>query len=181
MKPKFLFALVALLLALLATACGGQAAQTVSGSFVGEVAGSNAFVAVVAHTNGEVQAYVCDGESIAAWFQGNAANSAAELTNANGDTLVVKLDAQTAQGTFTPAGGTALAFKAEAANAPAGLYRAEATEEGKNYVGGWIVLPSGEERGGFGLLGSSALLQTNINEALSISLLTQRQIVSPRD
>lgn len=40
-----------------------------------------------------------------------------------------------------------MSFSAGAASEPAGLYRGEQTLDGVDYVGGWIVLPNGEERG----------------------------------
>ena len=44
-------------------------------------------------------------------------------------------------------GGEEHAFSASPAEEPAGLYRKEETVDGEGYVGGWILLESGEERG----------------------------------
>ncbi len=43
-------------------------------------------------------------------------------------------------------------FSASPTEEPAGLYRAEGTADGTEYVDGWIVLESGEHRGQESLL-----------------------------
>lgn len=134
------------LASLVLSACSGGA-STPSGSFVGKVDGSDAFISVVVHANGEVTAYVCDGADISEWFKGTADGSSLDLTNANGASLTATLSANSASGTFTPAGDSALNFSAEIASEPAGLYRADLTYENTAYVGGWIVLPDGDQRG----------------------------------
>jgi hypothetical protein len=153
-------AILILLASLLLAACGGGT-QTVSGSFVGKVDGSDAFIAITLHTNGEVTAYVCDSATISAWFKGKADGSTLDLTNASGAHLTADLAPDSFTGTFTPSGangGSALTFSVQQAGEPAGLYRADATLDGVAYVGGWIVLPSGEERGA--ISGGGKLLTT---------------------
>ncbi|MBI5823043.1 MAG: hypothetical protein HZB18_03380 [Chloroflexi bacterium] len=149
MKGKLQFVLLVLLASLLLTACGG-AAKPVSGSFVGKVDGSDAFISVVLHTDGSVTAYVCDSVAISEWFKGNADDSSLDLTNASGARLTADLAAGSFNGTFTPSGANGsspLTFSVNAADQPAGLYRGEDTVDGVDLVAGWIVLPDGDQRG----------------------------------
>ena len=136
---------ILILVGLLISACGG--AEPVSGSYVGKVDGSDAFIALVAQKNGEVTASVCDGASISEWFRGSADGDTLELASKSGAHLAADLAADSINGSFTPSGGSSLDFIASAVTEPAGLYRAEQTIDGVDYVGGWIVLPGGEERG----------------------------------
>jgi hypothetical protein len=87
--------------------------------------GSDAFVAVVAYKNCQVTAYVCDSAMISEWFRGSADGTSINLTNANGAHLTADLAADSFDGTFTLAGGSALNFTVSAADQPAGLYRGE--------------------------------------------------------
>ncbi len=64
-----------------------------------------------------------------------------------------------AAGTFTASDGSPLTFNVQQADEPAGLYRAEASIDGVAYVGGWIDLPNGEERG---LISGGGKVQTSL-------------------
>jgi|CXWL01.1.fsa_nt_gi serine/threonine-protein kinase len=163
MKSAFRFILVILFASLLLTACGG-AAKPVSGSFVGKVDGSDAFIAVILHKNGEVTAYVCDSADISAWFKGSVDGSSLDLTNADGARLTADLAADSFTGTFTPSGSSPLTFTVTKADQPAGLYRGEDTVDGVDLVAGWIVLPNGDQRGsvsGGGKVVSAPALNTS--------------------
>ncbi|MEW6240015.1 MAG: hypothetical protein ACOYZ8_15810 [Chloroflexota bacterium] len=140
------FAFLILLASLLLTACGG-AAEPVSGSFVGKVNGSDAFIAVVLHTNGAVTAYVCDSVSISEWFKGNVDGASLDLTNASGARLTADLAPDSFTGTFTASDDSPLSFSVQQEDEPYGLYRDEDTVDGVDLVAGWIVLPNGEQRG----------------------------------
>lgn len=148
MKTLFRKPIVAILLAfsLLLTACGG-AQEPISGAFAGKVEGSDAFVAVVLHTDGKVTAYVCDGVAVSEWFKGNANGNTLNLSNAGGANITTDLSADSFSGTFTPVGGSALNFSVSVVNEPAGLWRLEETLDGVDYVTGWVVLPDGDVRG----------------------------------
>ena len=146
MKTKSIFVSVVLLLSLILTACGG-AAKPVSGSFAGKVSGSDAFISIVLHANGEVTAYVCDSVAISEWFRGSVDGTTLDLTNASGAHLSADLSADSVTGTFTPADGSALTFSTSAVTQPAGLFRSEETVDGVKYVDGWIFLPDGDVRG----------------------------------
>lgn len=146
MKSTLRFIVVILLASLLLAACGGGA-QTVSGSFVGKVDGSDAFIAVVLHTNGEVTAYVCDSSSISEWFKGNVDGTSLDLTNTSGARLTADLTPDSFTGTFTASDGSPLTFTVQQEDEPYGLYRDEDTVDGVDLVAGWIVLPNGDQRG----------------------------------
>lgn len=125
-------------------ACGRNV--TVQGNFVGRVAGTDAFVAVV--TDGETAiGYVCDGQGISEWFEGTVTGDALNLTSPGGAELTATLAHTGVKGSFTAAAGETFNFTADAAAAPAGLFRLDDTIAGEPYKGGWIILPNGEQRG----------------------------------
>jgi hypothetical protein len=151
MQPTFRIVSLALLVLGLA-ACGGLPAATPTpaapaGSFVGRVDDSEAFVAVVTFGDGRALAYVCDSETIAEWFRGEVQRGQLDLASTAGARLQGMLGPDGWRGSFTAASGAAQTFAAEPASGDAGLYRAEATLAEANYVGGWILLPGGEQRG----------------------------------
>jgi hypothetical protein len=130
----------------------GAAASPTAGtvrSFAGQVAGSDAFIAIAASQD-KMMAYVCDGKndqvSISEWFRGSISGDTFDLTSAGGAHLKGKL-ADSASGTVALTDGRELSFSAQATQAPAGLYRAEQTVAGTSYVGGWIVLSDQQQRG----------------------------------
>ncbi|MGH2587288.1 MAG: hypothetical protein ACRDJE_20425 [Dehalococcoidia bacterium] len=122
--------------------------QGVVGSWVGKVADSDAFVGVTVFESRKVMAYVCDGQTVSQWFlTDDAGKDSFEASNANGAELDAKLSKEKATGTVTLPGGQELTFDAPRAALDGGLYRGKATIDGADYVGGWIVLPNGEQRG----------------------------------
>ncbi len=146
MKARSFLVVLVVLMSLLLAACGG-AAEPLSGSFVGKVDGSDAFIAVVLHTDGAVTAYVCDSTTISEWFKGSVDGASLSLTNADGARLSADLAAGSFDGTFTTSEGISLNFSVTEADQPAGLYRDEDTVDGVDLVAGWIVLPDGDQRG----------------------------------
>jgi len=148
MKKRSLFwiVVISLVLGSLLSACG-SAASPVKGSFAGKVDGSDAFISIVAHANGRVTAYVCDGATISEWFRGDLNGSSLDLTNASGAHLTANLSADSVNGTFAPSGSSFLKFTANAVTLPAGLFRHEETVDNVKYVDGWIFLPDGDVRG----------------------------------
>ena len=126
-------------------------AKTVSGTFVGTVSGTDAYVGVVAAKakggRRAVLAYVCDGQQLADWFTAKVTGNHATLKAKNGDRLTVALTKSQASGTLTLADGTRQAFTATPGARPAGLYQAVTKTSGKQYLGGWVLLPDGTQRG----------------------------------
>ena len=141
--------------ALLLAGCQPSAPQ--AQSFAGQATDSDAFVGIV-NQNGSLTAYVCDGTetavNMAEWFNGSAANGAFDLTSADGAHLTGAITAQSVTGTMTQADGKTLAFSISPASGNAGLYRAEQTTGNGTYVGGWIVLASGDQRGAVSFQGT---------------------------
>lgn len=131
---------------------GIRAASSHAGNFAGKVEGTEAFVAVVVDKEDRALAYVCDGREgetadVAEWFRGAVAGDGSlDLTGEGGAGLSAEVADGGVSGTVT-LGGEEHAFSAEPAEEPAGLYRKVKEVGGEEYVGGWIELPSGEERG----------------------------------
>lgn len=145
-RSSFWMLVTSMVLGSLLSACGSTASP-VKGSFAGKVDGSDAFISIVAHKNGKVTAYVCDGVTISEWFKGDLNGAALDLTNGSGAHLTAVLSADSVNGAFTPSGGSALDFATTAVTQPAGLFRREETVDGVKYVDGWIFLPDGDVRG----------------------------------
>jgi hypothetical protein len=141
--------------ALLALAIGGcnsgddktAERKTVGGSFVGTVAKSDAYVAIVGGPTGDTLAYVTDGAYSVDWVDGTRQGDSARLSNEGGATLAAKFGRGIGTGSFTRPGYEPLSFTARPGDAPAGLYRAIEDFADGRYVGGWVVLPDGTERG----------------------------------
>jgi hypothetical protein len=141
------------LLAVLAAGCSDgddekPADRTaVTGSFVGAVSESDAYVAVVVGTKGDALAYVTDGAWSVDWLDGRLTGRTAMLSNEGGATLDARFRGDTVTGSFTRPQNPALEFTARRNDAPSGLYRAMQDFPDGRYVGGWVVLPDGTERG----------------------------------
>lgn len=103
-----------------------------------------------------IVAYLCDGRSTSVWLAGAFDGSHASLAS-EGASMDVSVAGGRAYGTVTLEGTASRLFTAELATEEAGLYRAEATAEGVSYVGGWIVLDDGRQRGA--LLADGAVIE----------------------
>jgi hypothetical protein len=175
--------LMLLPLALMVAGCQGapQPPATVgTATFAGVIPGTNRFVALV-HNGQNARAYVCDGQAVAEWFNGTVQDGMIDLTSAAGARLQATLGAAGASGSFTPAGGTAAAFTAEAVSAPAGLYRAEENVDGVQYVGGWIVLPDGQAQGAIRAVGDSPVIAASRAISVPLTLNDAGVVVFPTD
>lgn len=147
--------MVALATAMLAAAlagCGGDGDKKaggapVTGSFVGTVAGSDAYVAIVVGPRGDALAYVTDGGWSVDWLDGTRQGDGTRLSNQGGATLDAKFGPGTVTGSFARPQSPALKFTARRRAGPAGLYRASHDLADGLYVGGWVVLPDGTARG----------------------------------
>ena len=134
--------------------CGGDGSDTKEstgtagdGTYVGTVAGSDTYVAIVIGRGGAALAHVTDGAYSVDWLDGARAEDSARLSNEGGATLNARFQGKTVTGTFQRSGEPALELTARRGQAPAGLYRAvEDFADGK-YVGGWVVLLDASERG----------------------------------
>jgi hypothetical protein len=167
---------------LFATAAGGSA-EAVSGSFVGKVSGSSAFVALVVGQKGAVVGYVCDSKKIAEWFSGRALSGQITLKSSGGYQLAATLSANKTSGAVTFPGpqGARHAFTARLAHRPAGLYRVQKTIKGKHYLGGWIIRPTKRERGAIrsGAMVTPSFLNPKTFNAIVGGVLVKAGFVDP--
>lgn len=138
-------ALAGLLLLPVLPGCKRAASVPPVHTFVGYVENSDAFIAL-AQLDGEVMAYVCNGRNVATWLRGSASEDGIDLT-AGEARLRATYERGGITGTFTSAQGGSHAFRARPAAQGAGFYRAAQTVAGLGYVGGWIVLSDGQQRG----------------------------------
>ena len=116
--------------------------------YVGMLSGTRAFVGVV-ERGSRVTAYVCDSARIAQWFEGTVSAGRSKITSRGGYVLQVRFGHGRATGSFRFPGkaGALHHFTAARDARPAGLWRGSKTVDGKTFVGGWIILPDGRQRG----------------------------------
>jgi hypothetical protein len=146
MMRKMMLSLVALLMLL----AGSQAAP-INGNYVAKVtgpAGSNPFVAVVT-TRDKAIAYICDGEVLAEWFradlQADGLFETRSTTKKSG--ITAQVNAGSVVGAITLETGRVIQFRAMPTDGMAGLYRSDQSINNQRFLGGWIVLANGEQRG----------------------------------
>lgn len=158
-KPALLT--VGVLVAIVAAGCSGNddsrassarpptttAATNAKGTFVGILDRSNAYVGIAVGADGTASAFVTDGAESVDWVEGRLVDDTAFLGNDGGATLEAEFAGHRVSGTFTRPDSAPLTFSAAPADTPAGLYRAVASFADGDYVGGWVVLPDGTQRG----------------------------------
>lgn len=162
------FVIAVLLLAPLA-GCGGgdddrddeQAEeQPLDGSFVGELSGTDALVALVVapgKDKRELQVYVSDGAKVSEWFQGTVSRNAFTVTSEDGDAEAKgELAGESVKGTVALPGGRSARFDAGRATGAAGLYEltvaAKGTLSGASAAGVGLTSKSQLEAPGNGAL-----------------------------
>jgi hypothetical protein len=161
------FIVVVLLLSLLAACAGGDGGsrdandesaereEAVLGSFIGQVSGTEAFVALVAEPAGAedagaVQIYVSDGTGLSEWLSGSISDNAFVAESDDGDAEATgELRPGSVTGTVELPDGTTGGYEASPPSGPAGLYDL-------------TVSPAGELRGtsaaGLGVTGEIPLI-----------------------
>jgi hypothetical protein len=111
--------------------------------------------------------YLCDGADISTWIFGETTGDSVILEA--GDTRVaLSLGEDSVTGEVEQAGAAPQAFIAEFAVEDAGVFRAVETVDGQDYVGGWVVLNDGRQRGALTLGGAvleNPTLDLTIREA----------------
>jgi hypothetical protein len=157
----FVTCISALLFALLA-ACGGTPGGVeddtlYAHAFAGEVNEDLFIGAMVAdHPRGPdrkaLVVYLCDGADVSTWFFGEAIGDAVVLEGAD-IRVEMSLGEERLTGVVERAGVGPQGFVAEFAAGDAGLYRAVETFDGTDYIGGWVVLNDGRQRGALTLGG----------------------------
>jgi hypothetical protein len=144
--------LVVLSLPLLSMAQDTEEVETVL--FIGTVTDLPDEFVGLAIDGENVTFYICDGQpengtiSIAQWFVGTAAESAIDITAANGNRVEITLDDEAATGKLTFKDGTVKEFVMHLAEGEAALYRSDFAFGDEEYVLGWLVLDDGTVRGG---------------------------------
>jgi hypothetical protein len=90
--------------------------------------------------------YLCDGADVSTWFFGEAIGGSTVL-EADGARVELLLGYDSVVGVVEQAGEAPRSFAAELAAGDAGLFRAVETIDGRDHVGGWIVLNDARQRG----------------------------------
>lgn len=104
-----------------------------------------------------VAVYLCDGQTVSQWLREEV--SGQEATLIAGDTSVdVTIADNSVSGSVTLADGASRPFTADPATGDAGLYRAEWTLAGADYVVDWVVLADGRQRGGLDGKGNDVIV-----------------------
>ena len=115
-----------------------KADNAVRGTFVGELSGTNAFVAVVAapaqgeKDSGVVQVYVSDGKRLSEWFSGPISESTFVAKSDDGDAKARgKLSGDSVTGEVELPGGKKVTYRASSPSGPAGLYELTVSSAGE--------------------------------------------------
>ncbi|TDD68622.1 hypothetical protein E1262_15340 [Jiangella aurantiaca] len=111
------------------TGAAAEADDAVAGTFVGEVSGTEAFVAVVAAPvegekgSGAVQIYLSDGGGLSEWFSGPISDGGFVAESDDGDAATEgTLTAGSVTGTVQLPDGTTVGYEATPPSGAAGLY-----------------------------------------------------------
>lgn len=130
---------------------GTLRAEAVSDAYVADV-NEDVYIAIIPRETGEgtealeVAAYLCDGEDVVVWLTGDIRDGQGILTA--GDTRVeIERMADRVSGTAVVSGGEPETFVAAEGERIAGFYEARASVDDTRYLGRWIVLADGSQRG----------------------------------
>jgi hypothetical protein len=112
--------------------------EPIEGSFVGEVSGTKAFVAIVAgpaqgnEDRRGIQVYVSDGERVSEWFSGSVRDNGFVVQSADGSSEAKgKLSEGSVTGTLELADGKTVRYLARRPAGAAGLYDLTVSSKGK--------------------------------------------------
>lgn len=113
-------------------------------TFVGQLAGTPTYVAVVA-SGGQAVGFFCDGNQVWGWLTGRVDGDRITLAGKDGAELSATLADDRVNGTLTSAtdGLAGAAFQAHLAGPDEGLFRANTEHDGRSYVLGWILTSDG--------------------------------------
>ncbi|MDT7558454.1 MAG: hypothetical protein QOI68_2924, partial [Pseudonocardiales bacterium] len=109
--------------------------------YTGYTDGNHAALAVTVRDN-KVSAYLCDGKTIEAWYQGSSAGGKLDAKGRGANTLTGSLSGGKLSGTVS-AGGKSWTYTAAPAAAPAGLYRSKTPTA----TTGWVKDSNGQVTG----------------------------------
>ena len=149
---KMLFVIALMLLA-------QTRAVPTTANFVGITQNPEVFVAVITSQEKAI-AYICDGQNLAQWYRGTLqAGGLFEARSTTGKTrITAQINSRSVLGMVSLEGGETLSFRAaeqvdkaqavgQVIGQVAGLYRSDDNIDNQRWLGGWIVLPNGEQRG----------------------------------
>jgi hypothetical protein len=124
-------------------ATGPAATQPFPGraKYTGYTDGNHAALAVTVRGD-KVSAYLCDGKTFEAWYQGGSAGGKLDAKGRGANVLTGSLSGGTLSGTVS-AGGRSWTYTAAPAAAPAGLYRSKTPTA----TTGWIKDSNGRVTG----------------------------------
>lgn len=121
--------------------------QLTMATFAGKAQKGNASVAVAVHGD-KVIAYICNGPTVASWFQGTASAGKVDLTGKNNAHVSLTLDSSgTVSGDVTVHDTDFKVSKLPMVHNPAGLYVATTMVRGNTVKAGWIVMSDGTQIG----------------------------------
>ncbi|MEZ5235709.1 MAG: hypothetical protein AB7W59_10080 [Acidimicrobiia bacterium] len=133
-----------------ATTGSNSAESAPARTFVGELPGTDALVAVTVDGD-KAWAYLCDGTAddegtLANYLTGSFDGSALRATDDDGVSIEATIGTA-ATGTVTLPGGKTASFQAQPATGDAGWFNAVETTDGRVETGSWIRLSDGSLRG----------------------------------
>ena len=155
------------------------AAKGLSGMWSAKVAGTNAFVAVVANGE-EVVGYICDSAKVAHWFRGTVGPTGFDVSDKAGD-LTASMSGSHLVGIVTLSGGATHTFDGRPVKS-APLFRAAAGTAEHFRLGGWIVV-NGQQRGAFvntnAISGASSIANAPTLNLTSLAVPALDTVASP--
>jgi hypothetical protein len=120
---------------------------TTAANFAGKAEKGNASVAVAIHGDKAI-VYICNGPSVASWFEGTVSDGKVDLTGKNNAQVHLNLDsASTVSGDVSVHDTQFKVSMLPMVHNPAGLYIATAMVGGKAVKAGWIVMSNGTQIG----------------------------------
>jgi hypothetical protein len=120
--------------------------STVTATYASRVRDSGTVVAMTVR-GGNAIAYVCDGQELEAWLRGKVYPEGLVRLQGPKGILTGSVQGTSVVGAASLDEESLFAFRARTVQAPSGLYRATSTVRGARLVGGWIVLPGGDQVG----------------------------------
>ena len=117
-------------------------AAQLPGTYVGAIADTDAFVAVVVD-GADATAFVCDGGDVWSWLTGTVDDGRLALSGSNGTSLDGTITGGTVTGQFSGLGLSGNAFEAATAGDGEGVFRTVTELDGEQYTLGWIVTTDG--------------------------------------
>jgi hypothetical protein len=119
----------------------------VAANFAGKAEKGNASVAVAIHGDKAI-VYICNGPTVASWFQGTVSDGKVDLSGKNNAQVHLSLDsASSVSGDVSVHDTDFKVSMLPMVHNPAGLYIATAMVGGKAVKAGWIVMSNGTQIG----------------------------------